>query len=267
MPEGRTGNETLRQNRIHHTGQNPDVSTSQQAQVSVTYTVDSKESKRDHARPRNGTEGAVTTREKKVNSRSSENLPTAALRTRSVVLSETLDQLNGTRKRDDQNTVPLFTADKERVDQIMAAKMNSSTTPPVPFNATKERVDQIMAAKMNSSSTSPAESAGAQFKATKDRVDQIMGAKSNRSEVDSNRRPHENKHTDGKPPKSPKAEVSIARSVSVTRAKRQVIVPIGPRPTSGKSNQRFMNGKGRTPEVIKASADGYASQIIQLDHP
>lgn len=50
----------------------------------------------------------------------------------------------------------------------------------------------------------------------------------------------------------PKVEVSIARSVSVSRGKKQVIVPIRPRAGRLNPNERLVVRQAKTPQVRDA---------------
>ncbi|GKZ33947.1 hypothetical protein AbraIFM66950_004038 [Aspergillus brasiliensis] len=50
----------------------------------------------------------------------------------------------------------------------------------------------------------------------------------------------------------PTVEISIARSVSVSKGKRQVLVPIRPRPDRLDPNERIGDKKGKAPQVMEA---------------
>lgn len=79
------------------------------------------------------------------------------------------------------------------------------------------------------------------------------------------RHEREDVHSDDPSSRVPKIEVSIARSISVSKAKRQVLVPIGRKPDHLNPNKRLVNQRGKTPEVMEVPDGHRVSQAVQIE--
>ncbi|KAI9926131.1 hypothetical protein MW887_004594 [Aspergillus wentii] len=118
------------------------------------------------------------------------------------------------------------------VSQPTSSHSNSPSSLLSPLDATKEKVDQIMSPVERKSAASPAESTRMPLSDEHDEAEDI--------------------NPDGSVDPLPKIEVSIARSVSVSKGKRQVIVPVGPRADRLNPDERLMNNRAKTPQFMDA---------------
>ncbi|KAK4871096.1 hypothetical protein LT330_000333 [Penicillium expansum] len=116
---------------------------------------------------------------------------------------------------------------------------STSRSSPSALNATQSKIDRIMSPLSASagpkSGVSPAESTRMPFA---DAVETLDAAEE--EHIPEPRRP------------IPKVEISIARSVSVSRAKRQVLVPIGMRVDHLDPEERVVHRRPMTPQITDA---------------
>jgi hypothetical protein len=136
-------------------------------------------------------------------------------------------------------TRPRLRVQTEDRPQPPAKDISSSTalSPPSNLNPTQEKIDRIMSPLSSStgprSGISPSDSTRMPFV---DAVESLDG-------------PEE---TEEIPSAIPRVEVSTARSISVSRAKRHMLVPIGARGSQADAEERFGQRRALTPQITDA---------------
>jgi hypothetical protein len=147
--------------------------------------------------------------------------------------------------KQDHPVRPRLTVQTESRPQPPAKdKITSSTTlsPPSALSATQQKIDRIMSPASASpaprSGISPADSTRLPF-ADADGAIEINE--------------HEELVPEQEPPRAiPRVEVSTARSISVSRGKRQIIVPIGAKAEHFDPDERFVQRRALTPQIMDA---------------
>ncbi|KAJ5985604.1 hypothetical protein N7522_012800 [Penicillium canescens] len=118
----------------------------------------------------------------------------------------------------------------------------TSLSPPSTLNATHQKIDRIMSPASASPATrlgiSPADSTRLPFADADGAI-----------EINENEEPE----SEQEPPRAiPQVEVSIARSISVSRGKRQMLVPIGAKVEHFDPDERFVQRRVLTPQIMDA---------------
>ncbi|KAJ5771087.1 uncharacterized protein N7511_003138 [Penicillium nucicola] len=147
--------------------------------------------------------------------------------------------------KQDHPVRPRLTVQTETRPQLPAKDKTTSSTslsPHSTLKATQQKIDRIMspasASSAPKSGISPADSTRLPF------ADADGAIKINE---------HEEPELQQEPPRAiPRVEVSTARSISVSRGKRQMIVPIGAKAEHFDPDERFVQRRALTPQIMDA---------------